>query len=237
MMKEKIKEDDIILCTVKRIEGTTVSLDIEGNGEGSMIFSEVSPGRIRNIRDFVVPNKKVVCKVLRKRNEHIELSLRRVTAKEREEVLDSYKKQKTLINMIKPVLKDKTFQVLEKIKEKYELSDFLDEARENPKLIPNFVSLKEAKELEKIFIKSKKEKDKIVKEKITIKSSLESGLLDIKETLATNKADIRYLGSSKFFILITAKSYKEANSEMESLLNDIKNKAKKNKVIVETKVK
>ena len=47
-MKE-LKEDGIFLCTVKRIEGTTVFLDIEANGaavQGAMIFAEVSAGRI-----------------------------------------------------------------------------------------------------------------------------------------------------------------------------------------------
>ncbi len=90
------KEDEIVLCTVKRIEGTSVFLTIEGGGEGSMTFSEVSPGRIRNIREFIVPNKKIVCKVLRIKGTQIELSLRRVTAKEREEVLEWYTKEKTL---------------------------------------------------------------------------------------------------------------------------------------------
>ena len=94
--KIELKEDDIILCIVKRIEGTTVFLDIEDNGnliQGTMIFSEVSPGRIRNIREYVVPNKKVVCKILRIRDGHPELSLRRVTAKEREFILEIYKKE------------------------------------------------------------------------------------------------------------------------------------------------
>lgn len=229
----KIIEDDIVLCTVKRIEGTTVFLDIENNGEGNMIFSEVSPGRIRNIRDFVVLEKRVVCKVLRVKDDRIELSLRRVTAKEREEVMERYKKERTLKNIIKPVLKEKTSSVLQKIKEKYDLADFLDETRENPKIINKFVTSKEAKELEKIFTKSKKEKEKIVKEKITIRSNSESGLFDIKEILKTDKAEIRYLGSSKFSIEIKAKDYKTANVEMESLINELKSKAKKHHVIFE----
>ena len=167
---EKLEEDDIVLCTVKRIEGTTVFLDIEENGQGTMIFSEVSPGRIRNIRDFVFPNKKIVCKVLRIRNGHPELSFRRVTTKEKEEVLERDKKEKALINMIKPVLKEKTPDVLQKIKEKYDLADFLDEARENPKLIKKFFTPKQTKELAKIFTE-KKEKEKEEKQTITLKTN------------------------------------------------------------------
>ena len=78
-----------MLCTVKRVEGTTAFLEIENfpGVQATMIFSEVSPGRIRNIRDFVVPKKKIVCKVLRISDRgNIELSLRRVTQKEKKEV-------------------------------------------------------------------------------------------------------------------------------------------------------
>ena len=130
-----LQEDDIVLCTVKRTEGTTVFLEIEDNGEGTMTFSEVSPGRIRNIREYVAPNKKIVCKILRIKEGNPQLSLRRVTAKERDEVLDHHKRERILANIIKPILKEKTPEVLKKIKEKYELSEFLTEARENPKLI------------------------------------------------------------------------------------------------------
>jgi len=187
----ELREDDIVLCTVRRIEGTSVFLDIEGNGQGTMIFSEVSPGRIRNIRDFVFPNKKIVCKILRIRNNHPELSFRRVTTKEKEEVLERDKKEKALINMIKPVLKEKIPEVLQKIKEKYDLADFLDEARENPGIIKKFFTPKQTKELTKIFTE-KKEKEKEVKRTITLKTNAESGLSEIKKTLSTNKAKIRY---------------------------------------------
>ena len=82
---------DLVLCTVDRVVGTVVFVKIEGQGkevEGSITFSEVAPGRIRNIRDYVVPKKKIVCKILRMLNGNIDLSLRRVTQKERKEVLE-----------------------------------------------------------------------------------------------------------------------------------------------------
>ena len=56
---------DIVLCTVDRIVGTIVFVKIDGDGEGSIILSEIAPGRIRNLREYVVPKKKIVCKVLR----------------------------------------------------------------------------------------------------------------------------------------------------------------------------
>ena len=77
-------EGDIILCTVEKIEGISVFVTIDKGGTGSIVTSEIAPGRIRNLRDYVVPNKKIVCKVLKvDPNGHVHLSLRRVTAKER----------------------------------------------------------------------------------------------------------------------------------------------------------
>lgn len=231
-----MKEDDVILCTVKRIEGTTVFLEIENKKQGTMIFSEVSPGRIRNFRKYIVPNKKVVCKILRIKDGHPELSLRRVTAKERDEVLEIHKKEKILANILKPVVKEKTPEILEKIQKKYSLAEFLDEARENSALIENFVTKKQAEELKKIFAE-KKEKEKEVTKIIILKTNKESGLKDIKESLKTEEAKINYLGSSKFSILVKDKNYKNANSKLDEIVEEIKSKAKSFGIKFEVKEK
>ena len=85
-----MKEEDLVLCTVTKIEGTTVFVNIEGNGQGTIIFPEIAAGRIRNIREYVVPNKKIVCKILQIFEGHPQLSLRRVTSKEKQEVLEKH---------------------------------------------------------------------------------------------------------------------------------------------------
>ena len=229
-----MKEDDVILCIVKRIEGTTVFLEMENKKQGTMIFSEVSPGRIRNIRKYIVPNKKVVCKILRIKDGHPELSLRRVTAKERNEVLEAHKKEKILANILKPVIKEKTPEILEKIQKKYSLAEFLDEARENSALIENFVTKKQAEELKKIFAE-KKEKEKEVAKTIILKTNKESGLKDIKEVLKIKDAKINYLGSSKFSVLVKDKNYKTANLKLEKLIDGIRKKAKSLEIKFEVK--
>jgi translation initiation factor 2 alpha subunit (eIF-2alpha) len=63
---KKLEEGQIVRCTVDKIAGTIVFVKIDDyNQEGTITFSEISPGRIRNIRDYVVPKKKIVCKVLK----------------------------------------------------------------------------------------------------------------------------------------------------------------------------
>ena len=66
MAKEFPEEGEIVLCTVIKIMGTTVFVHLDDyNREGVVSTSEVAPGRIRNIRDYVTINKKIVCKILR----------------------------------------------------------------------------------------------------------------------------------------------------------------------------
>lgn len=237
----KLNEDDIVLATVTRIQGNTVFLEIEVEGEkieGTMIFAEVSPGRIRNIREFVSPGKKVACKVLRIKGNHVELSLRRVTGKEREEMQERHKKSMMLNNMLKTVFKDKTLKVLDKIKEKYEPSEFLDEARENPDILKLIAKNSELEQLKKIFAE-KREKEKEVKKTISLKSHSESGLYDIQQTLSEKEENLNiyYEGSSRFSIVAKAKTYKDANSLMEKTLDKIKQNSKKHHVQLEIKEK
>ena len=193
----ELKEDDIVMCTVKKIEGTTVFVEIENNGEGSIVMSEIAAGRIRNIRDYVSQGKKIVCKILKASRGHIELSLRRVTAKEKEEIKEKYEKERNLISMLKASVKNPE-EVFKKIRDAYEALDFLEEARSSQQIIERFLPKSEAQAFAKILAE-KKEKEKIVKKTIEIKSFSPSGLEDIKLVLqAPADIGVKYLGSSKF---------------------------------------
>lgn len=228
-----LKEGDLVFCIVKRIEGTAVFLDIEGEGEGSLVMSEIAAGRIRNLREYVAPNKKIVCKVLKIINGHPQLSLRRVTSKEKEEVTEKYQKEKNLTSLIKTIVKDSE-KVLTSIKEKYELAEFYDEARENPEIVKRFFTGEECAKLVKI-LSEKKEKEKVVKKIVVIKSNSESGISDIKETLATKEADVRYLGSSTFSVTVKGKEFKDANIILTKILDQMTKKAKEKKALLEIK--
>ena len=98
----EIEPGDILICNVEKIVGTTVFVEIVGTKmPGTIILSEIAAGRIRNLRDYVVPKKTIICKVLRIMNDHIELSLRRVKEKEQKEVLEKNKLEKSYINILK----------------------------------------------------------------------------------------------------------------------------------------
>jgi translation initiation factor 2 subunit 1 len=95
------EEGELLLCTVTKIFGHSVFVNIEEYGRSGMVhISEISPGRIRNLRDYVVEGKKIVCAVLRVNKEkgHVDLSLRRVNEGQRRKKLEQIKQeQKTFI--------------------------------------------------------------------------------------------------------------------------------------------
>ena len=86
---------DLVIATVETVAdyGAYVKLD-EYDKKGLLHVSEISSSWIRNIRDFVREGQKVVLKVLRVDPEkgHIDLSLRRVTKREKIEKIMIWKR-------------------------------------------------------------------------------------------------------------------------------------------------
>src|SRR3989344_3168289 len=139
-----LMEDDVVFCTVKKIEGTSVFVEIDGEErQGTIVLSEIAAGRIRNLREYVSPGRKIVCKILNMSKGHIELSLRRVTTKEREHLLDNYKKEKALNSVLKAVGEDSAV-VIEKIKSENDIGYFLEEARDSPKMFEKYMKKESA---------------------------------------------------------------------------------------------
>ncbi|MBM3233091.1 hypothetical protein FJZ18_02910 [Candidatus Pacearchaeota archaeon] len=231
----ELKIDDLVMCTVKSIEGTTVFVNIEEDGQGSISMSEVAAGRIRNLREHVSVNKKIVCKVLNITNDDVQLSLRRVTAKEKEEILERYQKEKTALSQLKTVSKDPD-KIISKIKEKDRLWSFFDKAREDQSILDKVMSKEEAQSLAKI-LSEKKETEKKAKRVIILRSTSSSGVEEIKKALDIKGVEISYLGSSQFAIISKAKDFKEANSKVSSAIEEIEKKAKEKKLFFEAKEK
>ena len=229
----ELKEGDLAMCTVTKIEGITVFVDVEGNGEGTIVMSEIAAGRIRNLREYVVPKKKIVCKILRITNGHPQLSLRRVTAKERKELLERMQKEKTFLAILKTQTQTPE-EIINKIGQEYDVADFFDSLKENPSLLGKFMPKKEAEAIGKL-IAEKKDKEKEAKKTFSIQSFGESGINDIKSSLASAKSvEIKYLGSSKFSVSSKGKDFKEANNKILQAIESIKAKAKEKKLLFES---
>lgn len=97
---------DLVIATVETVTdyGAYAKLD-EFNKRGLLHVSEISSSWIRNLHDFVREGQKVVLKVLRVDLEkgHIDLSLRRVTKRERIEKVLSWKKERKADALIRGV--------------------------------------------------------------------------------------------------------------------------------------
>jgi translation initiation factor 2 subunit 1 len=111
---------DLTMATVETVTdyGAYVKLD-EYDKKGLLHVSEISSSWIRNIRDFVREGQKLVLKVLRVDMEkgHIDLSLRRVTKREKIDKIMSWKRERKAEALIRSVA-DKTGLPVEKIYEK-----------------------------------------------------------------------------------------------------------------------
>ena len=230
----KIQEGEYVLCTVQKIIGTTVFVKIEENGEGTIITSEIAPGRIRNLRDYVVPGKKIVCKVLSSEGRHIHLSLRRVSAKYRKEVMEKHEKERSSFAILKSIT-GKAEEITKKVKEEEQsLTDFFEKAKQDPNLLKPYLN---GAETEKILaiLNEKKEKEVLVKIEFKLSSDLPNGLVLIKEILLPYKNNMTYLAAGKYLLKMKAESYKIANHKVDEILDDVEKKAKERHIKFERK--
>ncbi len=239
--KDFPEEGEILLGTVDRIIGTNVFIKLDDYGkEGVMRFSEVSPGRIRNIRKYVVPGQKIVCKILRvdETEAHIDLSLRRVSTREKKEVLDMHKKAKDALVMLGVIIKDKKRlgELKDKIKERFGLAEFLEQLmlkiskpKESRSMLKEIdFSEDESERFLKLVSEKIKEKKVTVKERISLSSEAENGIERIKKILSDveKRVKVNYIGAPYYSLSVEDKNYKEANKKLKEIIEQIEKKAK-----------
>lgn len=223
-----LEEGDLVLCTVERIERTVVFVKVDEYGEGSIIMSEIAPGRIRNVRNYVVLRKKIVCKVLRiSQSGNIELSLRRVTPKEKKEITEQYKQEKSYINIIKSVLGEKADKAIKEISKDERIFEFFEEVKENPKKLDKIFEKKDSKKILEIF-SLQKQKIAIIKKEINLKSFNSNGLEEIKNILNNIKnAEIKYISAGRYSIKAESENLKKTDKMLKEITNEIEKRAKK----------
>tara|TARA_Y100000310_G_scaffold178892_1_gene178847 strand:+ start:3549 stop:4259 length:711 start_codon:yes stop_codon:yes gene_type:complete len=224
-----LHEEDLVLGKVEKISNNIVFVKLPDGSEGTIISSEIAPGRIKNMRQYVVPNKKIVCKVLRVSGKHINLSLRRVNSKEKKEVMQKFKQEQTSKSAVHSILKDKANKVEEKIlKDFNSLFDFFVEAREDEKLINKYFPKEFHEAIKKITEKKKKQVDlsKIVR----LKCLESDGIKKIRKIFPDDKSvKITYISAGEFKLKLTANNYKEGNKKMQEVLAIVEESAKSNK--------
>lgn len=230
MASNEFEEGQIVLCIVDKIIGTTVFVKIDGDIEGTLTTSEISPGRIRNLRDYVIPGKKIVCKILNIRGDKIHLSLRRVKQNERKELLDKISKEKSYKAILKTILNENLDNIINKIEEEYSLTELFEQLKNDSNILERFMPKLEAEKILKIF-ELKKEKSKEIRTIIALSNDSSEGIKIVKnilhESSKESKCDISYIAAGKYRLSMTGNDFKEIKNNMNKVLENIEKSAKK----------
>ncbi|MBI2558447.1 translation initiation factor IF-2 subunit alpha [Candidatus Woesearchaeota archaeon] len=227
------EEGELVLCTVTSVQFHSVFVNLDEYSKGGMIhISEVSPGRIRNIRDFVKEGKKIVCKVLRINQEkgYIDLSLRRVNESEKRRKIDDTKKEQNAEKIVEIAAgkigiktEDLYGEISKKIMSYASLHEFFEETIKNPSALENLgIDKKHLKIIEETINQRIKPSEVNITGKLKITTYAPDGIDVIKESLkkaedaAKGKISINYLGSGLYRFLVKASDYKLAEKSMKS---------------------
>lgn len=233
---------DLIIATIENVTdfGAYAKLD-EYNKRGLLHVSEISSSWIRNIRDYVRENQKVVLKVLRVDAEkgHIDLSLRRVTKREKKEKILSWKKERKAEALLREVAErvgstaDEVYSTAGSlIDQKYGLYEGFEKAvREGPEPLTkigvqeNIAQAFAAVAQERIHLKMVK-----VKGALEIRCAKPNGVkiikeafLNAEETEKTKDADIHFYvkAAPKYSVEALAENYKRAEEILQKVADAV----------------
>jgi len=226
---------DVVLCTVKRIlfHSVFVSIDEYTNIEGMVHISEIAPGRIRNLRDYVTEGKRIICKVLSINSQgNIDLSLRRVPLTVSISKMNEFKQEEKAEKLLEQVGKEVKldlkkvyeeigykaienygglYQFLQAIVDKGKI--VIDEFKPNPKL----------SELLFTIVKDKiKPIEVSVSGILTLKSNNGQGVDNIISILSKAKehnVKVSYLGAPKYKLEVISKDYKTAEGFLKAFMD------------------
>jgi translation initiation factor 2 subunit 1 len=229
---------DLVIATIENLTeyGAYVKLD-EYTKRGLLHLSEISSARIHNIRDFVNENQKVILKVLRVDAEkgHIDLSLRRVTKRERIEKTFSSKKEgkaEALLRSVAEKINLPPEEVYQKVghllEEKYGLCEGFEKlVKDGPDVL---TQLGISEEVAKAFTQVAQERIpvKMVKVRGTLKvrfmkpngvKCLQEAFNAAKKTENTHKAKIEFnvVAPPKYSVEVSAENWKRAENIIEKV--------------------
>ena len=243
---------ELVLCTTSKViqQGAFVNLDEYNNKEGFVHLSEIASKWVKNIRNFVKENQKVVARVLRlnTKNNQIDLSIKRASSFDKKNKLQFSKREQKAEKLMELAAKKLNKDLDVAYNEVgFKLQDYYDDMYlgfersvsegkvpfENAGIssdwIDTLVSISQAT-IEKTAV--------TVKEDIELTCLENDGLLRIKEIFSEAKnviqengssVNIYFIGSPKYRVEVTSKDYKTAEKHMESINTVISKNMKKNK--------
>jgi translation initiation factor 2 alpha subunit (eIF-2alpha) len=225
-----MEEGDLVLCKVREVSNTITSVELPDGKQGTIVSSEIAPGRIKFMRQYVVPNKQIVCKVLSTSGDNVHLSLRRVTSKEKKEVMQSFKQEQATKVAFKQILGEGEIKVSEKILGEFDtLAKFIDAARDDEKLIDKYIPKAKQDQIKKVAEKKKKSSE--LKQNIKIKCLEDDGVKKIKEIfdLDDKNISVNYISAGQFKLKLVVEDFKQGKKRMSEIIEELEKRAKKHK--------
>jgi translation initiation factor 2 subunit 1 len=233
---------DLVIATVEEVTdfGAYVKLD-DYDKKGLLHISEISSSWIRNIRDFIREGQKVVLKVLRVDVEkgHIDLSLRRVTKRERIERIMLWKRERKAETLLRSVA-EKTGLSPEEVYEKagapmekeYGLYEGFEKVVKDDTGALTKIGIPE--DLATVIVEIAKERIRVpmvrVKGVIELRTTNPEGVKIIKEAFLNAKkseksreAKVRFyvVAAPKYCIEVMAENYKNAEAVLQRVSDNI----------------
>ncbi|MEM0230690.1 MAG: S1 RNA-binding domain-containing protein [Candidatus Woesearchaeota archaeon] len=226
------EEGQIVICTVTKVlfHSVFVKLD-EYDREGMIHISEIAAGRIRNMNDYVREGKLIVCKVLHVDPERgiVDLSLRRVNNKERQEKIEWMKKEQLAEKIVENVayslkkdFKQLYEEVTSKVFAKYEdlNSCFAKVLNGSESLEKLGVEKQVAEHITKVILQRMKPEFVSIKGELKLTSYEPNGIEIIKDAIKRGmnacqkenpnvKVEIKYAGAGTYNVAFTSHEYKE----------------------------
>lgn len=241
------QEDEFVLCTVTNIQfhSVFVTLDEYGGKTGLIHISEIAPGRIRNIRDFVQEGKKVVCKVLtvNKEKGHIDLSLRRVNETQKRQKLNEVKEEQLAEKIVEYVAKQRGESVLQlyeavakKLSEYPSLFSTFQAVANDEISLDAYLDKKVAKDLTDAIKARIKPPEVILSGDLVMTSYAPNGVVLIRDALhraeiAKDVPKMRYKGAGTYHVELKSTDYKTGEKLLKDVIDKITLFAEKNKMI------
>jgi translation initiation factor 2 subunit 1 len=233
---------DLVMATIESVMdyGAYANLD-EYKRQGFLHISEISSARIRNVRDIVRENQKMVLKVLRVNVEkgHIDLSLRRVTKRERIEKIKSWKKDRkgeALLHAVAEKVGLPVHEVYQKagviLEEKYGLYEGFEKVVKEGAEVLTELDIPE--DIAKAIVQVAEERIKIkmvtVRGTLTIRcmkpngvKAIKDAFLDAKPLKKTKDAKIEFsvIAAPRYSVKVSADSWKRAEELLEEVSQSV----------------
>ena len=239
------EESDLVMCTVNNIQHNSVFVSIhEYNRQGMIPISEIAPGRIRNIRDYVTEGRVVICKVLRVNQErgYIDLSLRRVSESQRRQKSDEVKqetKAEKIIELTAQSLKIPFPELYQNVSEKV-LKQYFYVYQAFDDVINGLLDLKKlfdekiAHALEKTIREKIKPKEIVIAGDMALSVWEENGVSIITDALISinkkyDNMKISYLGGGKYRMIVKGNDYKTLEKALKDSSDYVLTVIKKHK--------